>query len=188
MLWNKSNRNNEENLRSAAEELKQGSAEAFHILYEQYSKRVYRFCLRMVADEQAAEDVFQETFIKVFEHRQDFRGQNFAAWLFTIARHTCLNYIRSKKEFETFDEVFHTNVKANETDFSVKDYIKHAIQKLPVNMREAIILREYEECSYKEIAEILDIDLSLAKVRVHRARLLLRKLLKPLMKELNESK
>ena len=66
------------------------------------------------SDEQAAEDVFQETFIKVFEHRKDFRGKNFAAWLFTIARHTCLNHIRSKKEYESFDEVFHSKVKSAE--------------------------------------------------------------------------
>ena len=54
-------------------------------------------------------------------------------------------------------------------------------------LREALILREYEECSYQEIAEILSIDLSLAKVRVHRARLLLKKLLKPIEKEYYES-
>lgn len=188
MFWKKSNRAESDNLQNAEESLRKGSAEAFHLLYEQYSKRVYRFCLRMVGEEAAAEDVFQETFIKVFEHRKDFRGKNFAAWLFTIARHTCLNHIRSRKEFETFDEVFHSSTKSAEPDIGMKEHIQRAIQKLPVALREAIILREYEECSYKEIAEILGIELSLAKVRVHRARLILRKLLKPLMKELNESK
>jgi RNA polymerase sigma-70 factor (ECF subfamily) len=57
---------------------------------------------------------------------------------------------------------------------------------LPVSLREAIILREYQECSYQEIAEIVGIDLSLAKVRVHRARLILRKTLEPIAKEIYE--
>jgi RNA polymerase sigma-70 factor, ECF subfamily len=135
-----------------------------------------------------AKDAFQETFIKVYEHRREFKGENFAAWLFTIARHTCLNMIRSRKEYDTFDEEFHSTQKEPVTDVGMKEHIEKQIAKLPVALREALILREYEDCSYNEIAGILGIELSLAKVRVHRARLILRKLLKPLMKELHESR
>jgi len=176
-----------QDLEKAAIELKNGSAEAFHLLYQEYNQKVYRFCLRLLEDTNAAQDAFQETFIKVFEHRKEFRGGNFTAWLFTIARHTCLNYIRAKKEFETIDEALQIPDNIQESDIAVKDFIKIAISKLPINLKEAIILREYQECSYQEIADILGIDLSLAKVRVHRARLILRKLLKPIVKELYES-
>lgn len=141
----------------------------------------------MLGDKELAEDAFQETFIKVYENSTKFRGTNFAAWLFTIARHTCLNIIRSKKEYESFDEVFHGSMSAQQSDVGVKDHLQKAIEMLPVALRESFLLREYEECSYQEIADILGIDLSLAKVRVHRARILLRKLLKPLVRELNES-
>ncbi len=175
-------------LELAGKELSKGSLEAFHLLYEKYQNKAYRFCLRMLGDESLAKDAFQETFIKVYEHRREFKGDNFAAWLFTIARHTCLNMIRSRKEYDTFDEDFHSSQKSSPRDVGVKDYIEKAIAKLPVVLREALILREYEDCSYNEIAAILGIDLSLAKVRVHRARLILRKLLKPLMKELHESR
>ncbi len=188
MFFKSKNITDKEKLKEAGEELRKGSAEAFHILYETYNKRVYRFCLRLCGEEQIAQDAFQETFIKVYENRKSFRGKNFAAWLFTIARHTCLNMLRSKKDFETFDEFYHSSLKSNVPDVGMTDFIKYSISKLPISLREALLLREYEECSYQEIADILGIELSLAKVRVHRARIILRKLLKPLVKELNESR
>jgi RNA polymerase sigma-70 factor, ECF subfamily len=179
----------EDEIEQAAKDLRKGSAEAFHMLYKRYKQKVYRFCLRMLGDEDSANDAFQETFIKVFEHSRDFRGSNFAAWLFTIARHTCLNVIRTKKENEIFNEDYHFDFNQSERneDLGIKDVIQRAISILPVPLREALILREYEEYSYQEIAEILAIDLSLAKVRVHRARIILRKLLTPLKQELYES-
>lgn len=175
-------------LERASRDLSKGSVDAFQLLYEKYRDKAYRFCLRMLGDEHLAKDAFQETFIKVYEHRRDFKGENFSAWLFTIARHTCLNMIRSRKDFATFNEEFHAKQKTIPRDVGMKDYIEKAIAKLPVAFREALILREYEECTYNEIASILGIDLSLAKVRVHRARIILRKLLKPLVKELHESR
>ncbi|MGB9913725.1 MAG: RNA polymerase sigma factor, partial [Candidatus Kapaibacteriota bacterium] len=82
---------NEEQLQEATEDFRRGSAEAFHILYSHYSQKVYRFCLRMLGNKEKAEDAFQETFIKVFENAKNFRSNNFGAWVFTIARHICLN-------------------------------------------------------------------------------------------------
>ncbi|MDX9791019.1 MAG: sigma-70 family RNA polymerase sigma factor [Candidatus Kapaibacterium sp.] len=188
MLFKKKEISDEEKLSKAIEALQRGSAEAFHILYHNYAHKVYRFCLRMLGEQELAEDAFQETFIRVYENKGSFHGTNFAAWLFTIARNTCLNHIRSKKEAESFDEVFHSyDNGSNQSDPVLKQEIEKAIATLPVPMREALLLREYEDFSYQEIADTLGIELSLAKVRVHRARLQLRKLLKPLVKELNES-
>ena len=187
MFGKRANRVNDDELKQAVKDLKKGSAEAFQILYAKYNNKVYRFCLRMLGDEAQAKDAFQETFIRVYEHRKDFHGKNFAAWLFTIARHTCLNFIRARKDHDSFDEVFHGKKTERQSDIGMKEYIESAIQMLPPAMREAIILREYEELTYQEISDVLGIDLSLAKVRVHRGRVLLRKLLKPLRKELYES-
>ena len=171
----------------AIERLNSGSAEAFKILYKKYNQKVYRYCMRMLNDESIAKDSFQETFIKVYEKRKSFHGNNFAAWLFTIARNTCLNYLRSKKEHKEYNELFHSKNILVENDIALKDAIDNAVNMLPIHLKEVIILREYEEYSYQEISEILHIELSLAKVRVHRARLILRKILKPVVKELNES-
>lgn len=180
-------KHNEENMDELISEMKKGKAEAFRILYKKYHQKVYRFALRMLGDPELAQDAYQETFIKIYEHRKEFRGQNFTAWLYTIARHTCLNIIRSRKNHDSFDEVFHGSMHTINTDFTLKEHLEEAISMVPIALREALILREYEQYTYQEIADQLDIDLSLAKIRVHRARVLLRKLLKPLVKEINES-
>lgn len=188
MLFKKKEISDEDKLNEAIEAMRTGSAEAFHILYNNYAQKVYRFCLRMLGDTENAQDAFQETFIRVYENRMSFHGNNFAAWVFTIARNTCLNYIRGRRDQESFDEVFHSNDFGDDrSDLGMKTQIEKAIATLPLPLKEALILREYEDFSYQEIADTLAIDLSLAKVRVHRARLILRKLLKPLVKELNES-
>jgi RNA polymerase sigma-70 factor (ECF subfamily) len=167
--------------------LREGSAQAFHLLYKKYNQKIYRFCLRMLCDADLARDAFQETFIKVFEHRSEFRGSNFSAWIFTIARHTCLNFIRSRKVYESVEDDMHFSTKEMDSDIAMKDCVNKAIAILPVALREALLLREYEELTYQEIAEVLGIDLSLAKIRVFRAREILRKLLTPLKQELYES-
>ena len=177
----------EEDLSTTAEAFRKGSAEAFHILYRKYHQKVYRFCLRMLGEEPLAKDAFQDTFIRVYENRKSFHGSNFAAWLFTIARHTCLNFIRARKDYDKLDEEVHGSVQYIRSDVGLQNSISKAISMLPLALREALVLREYEEYSYQEIADILSIDLSLAKVRVHRGRLLLRKMLEPVVKELNES-
>lgn len=187
MFGKNSNKANEHELQIVTSALKKGSAEAFNILYHRYNQRIYRFCLRMLGNEAAAKDAFQETFIRVYEHRKTFRGNNFRAWLFTIARNTCLNAIRVRKDHESFDEMYHLKVDFKLGDVALNDQIQKAIATLPISLKEALLLREYEGYSYKEIAEILEIDLSLAKVRVHRARIILRKLLKPIVKEFYES-
>lgn len=176
------NDDREEILR-AAEQFRQGSVEAFQWLYRHFSRNVYRFCLRMVGDDAAAKDAYQETFMKVYEHRMDFRGENFPAWLFTIARRVCLNQIRSRRNHDEFDEVFHAHEPVVETDVYMQQHIQQALDSLPPVLKEAIVLREYEGLSYQEIADVLSIDLSLAKVRVHRARLIVRKILAPIIQE-----
>ncbi len=186
MFGRKKHINTEIDIESTIQELQRGSAEAFHILYHKYSQKIYRFCLRMIGDSKLAEDAFQETFIKLFEHKKDFRGVNFSAWLYAIARNTCLNLIRSRKNYEQYDALKNFPIQEKSTDYFTKKYIQDAVMSLPISLREAIILREYQECSYQEIAEIVGIDLSLAKVRVHRARLILRKTLEPIAKEIYE--
>lgn len=177
----------EKKLKKAVSDFQSGSAEAFHILYQEYNQKIYKFCLRLLNDEELARDAFQETFIKIYQKSNQFRGDNFQSWLFTIARNNCFNIMRSQREEEIFDESYHKPGNSKIRDIGMKDYIGKAIAKLPLLLREALILREYEEHSYKEIAEIMGVDLSLAKVRVHRARKMLKELLQPLMKEINEN-
>lgn len=162
-----------------------GDRDAFRFLYDTYSGSVYRFCRHMLGDESSAKDAFQDTFIRFYEHRSELKGDNVRSWLFVIARRTCLNVIRSRRTLhETFDEGAHAWRQDAESDVALRDQIEIAMRALPVALREALILREYEGHSYQEIADICAVDVSLAKVRVHRARLTMRKLLSAIV--LNE--
>jgi RNA polymerase sigma-70 factor (ECF subfamily) len=173
----------EEEIDEAVVAMKNGSREAFQLLYRHYGQMVYRFCFRMTGEKVAAQDALQETFMRVFEHYGELRGGNFAAWLFTIARRVCLNAIRARRKHESFDEDYFHAPRERERDVAMETCIREALQLLAVPLREALILREYDGYSYQEIADIVGIDLSLAKVRVHRARLAMRKILTPLAQE-----
>lgn len=158
---------------------KRGESDAFTVLYNMYKSKIYRFCKHMVSDDAIAKDAFQETFIRMFEHRSDLRGENVCSCLLTIARRTCLNQLRARRlTHDTFDETYHgIPIEDAVSDVYLREHIDNALAQLPVALREALVLREYHGYSYQEIASITGIELSLAKVRVYRARLFMRKLL-----------
>jgi RNA polymerase sigma-70 factor (ECF subfamily) len=161
-----------------------GDRQAFRALYNRYERSMYRFCRHLVGDDALASDAFQETFVRMFEHRDELRTDNIQSWLFSIARRVCLNMLRTKRAgHEAFDEAMHTHEVPMYADVLLREHLERAMQQLPVTLREALILRDIEGHSYNEIAEIVGIDLSLAKVRVYRARLHMRKLLMPIVAE-----
>ena len=169
---------NDEQLVALVIAFRDGDRGAFRALYDMFSTAVYRFCRHMIGDEAMAKDAFQETFIRMFEHRQELRGTNVRSWLFTISRRVCLTHLRSRRAAHiSFDETFHAQGEHQQSDVLLKEQIERALDQLPVALRDALVLREYEGHSYLEIAAIVGIDLSLAKVRVYRARLMMRKLL-----------
>lgn len=164
-----------------------GDSEAFNFLYKLYSRKVYRFCQRMLNNVEIAKDALQETFIRIYEHRNSFTGQNFESWLYTTARNTCINYIRKRKITTPIENVEIGFQPRKHLGIGIKEHIEEKVNQLPIALKEAFVLRDMEDLTYDQIAEILEIDLSLAKVRVHRARLKLKELLKPLLKEINEA-
>lgn len=177
------NTNQDINLEKAQREFASGSVEAFNFLYERYNRKLYWYCVRMLGNSDAAKDAYQEAFIKVYDKRSEFQGENFASWLFTIARNICLNIIRTRRIYVEIEEDAQVTDHVRESDIGMREFIEKSLEKLPITYREALILREYQECTYQEIAEILNIDLSNAKVRVHRARSMMRKILAPIAKE-----
>ncbi len=186
MNFDKKNITKEE-INEIAKLFSNGDVEAFNFLYKIYSKKVYRFCLRMLESDYVAKDAFQETFIRIYEYRSSFNGQNFECWLYTTARHTCINYIRRRKNTTSIDNIEVSFNPKRHLSIGIKEQIEEKLNQLPIALKEAFILRDMEDLAYDQIADILQIDLSLAKVRVHRARLKLKELLKPLLKEINEA-
>lgn len=164
-----------------------GEEYAFRYVYKSFSVKVYRFCLKVLSEREAAKDATQDTFIKIYENRKQFSGQNLKAWVYTIAKNCCITALRRKRTHIELNE--NIEIKSEDyipADSSLISHIEKALNQLPFIYKEAIILREYEDYTYQEIANLLQIDISAAKLRVFRARGILRKILEPVQKEMNE--
>ncbi len=157
-----------------------GEERAFTALYDRYQNRLYGYCVKMLKDRALAEDIFQEVFIRVARKHQQFTGGNFGGWLFAIARNQCLNAIRDRHEHSSLEDVGR-NLVAPETDLynESSEILRAAVETLPDEYREVLILRVYSGFSYKEISDITGLKLATVKVRIHRAKLKLHELLEP---------
>ena len=155
---------------------------AFIQLYSRYQKRVYAYCVRMVNSRELAEDLFQDVFIRVSRKRKRFIGGNFSAWLFAITRNLCLNAIRDRPRrgvpIEDVSETLQASGDETEYDESL-ELLRQAIETLPPDMREPLILRVYDGLSYQEISDLTGTKLATVKVRVFRAKQRLYEILAP---------
>ncbi len=165
--------------------LQQGDMDAMERIYKKFQQSVYSFCIRMMGNQYEAKDAIQEVFLRVIEYRESAPVEHFPAWLFKVTRTVCLNLLRKRRAHEEYnDEIYTVSTFGKERDFSLIEVIEQALQQLPPSLREIVILREYDGYSYQEISALLDIELSLVKVRIHRARLSLRKILEPIAGEI----
>lgn len=151
-----------------------------------YKDKFYRFALRLVDNEFDAEDIMQELAIKIWELGEDFEKiENKDAWCMTVTRNMALDKIRSnqKRHHENMDKI---NLDLNETPGPDKEYesndmmkrIRNLMKNMPETYKTVIQLREIEEMSYKEIAEIMNTDIQNVKVYIFRARKQLQELIK----------
>jgi len=163
------------------EHFKAGQQDAFVELYKRYNRRVYAYCIKMMGAKDVAEDVFQEIFVRVARKREHFKSGNFAAWLFAIARNLCLNAIRDSVSYVPIEDVqdsLQTSPPEEEYDQSF-EILRAAVEQLPPDLREVLVLRVYNGFSYNEIAEITDTKLATVKVRIFRAKQKLHEMLAP---------
>jgi RNA polymerase sigma-70 factor (ECF subfamily) len=144
---------------------------------------VARWMTRNAAD---AEDIAQEAMLRAFRFFDTFRGEDGRVWLLTIVRNTYLTWIRRKSPQQNsaeFDERIHTDLEAAITpersvlQQATSEDVRHAIEQLPPEFREVILMREIEELSYKEIAAITQAPLGTVMSRLSRARSMLRHLI-----------
>ncbi|MCD6080490.1 MAG: sigma-70 family RNA polymerase sigma factor [Candidatus Omnitrophica bacterium] len=169
--------------------------EAFNQIHLRYRRKIMNFVYRMIGDIQVAEDVTQETFIRVYTHLDSYHKGNFAGWIYTIARNLSKNELkRKKKEREVSlessvsgrenDDFSWTDVLSNQKDVQetdarqkeLEDRVQQAINKLPFKYREVLILCGIQGLSYKEAAKILNCSVENVGVRMHRAREMMRKM------------
>jgi RNA polymerase sigma-70 factor (ECF subfamily) len=163
------------------EGFKGGDEKAFVELYRRYNRRIYAYCARMMNSKILAEDLFQEVFVRVARKRQRFESGSFSAWLFAIARNLCLNALRDNVVHVAIEEVQETlQTSADETEYDPSlEILKEAIEQLPPDLREPLVLRVYNGFSYQEIADMTQTKLATVKVRIFRAKQRLHEKLAP---------
>ena len=172
-----------------------GEEPAFEELVSRYQARVYRLACRLTADEGDAKDVLQETFLAAYRGLPAFRGEaRFSSWLYRIATNAALMHRRARARRPTESlEVFLPRFDADGAHAAEPPELRAAsradelldrrllaekaragLDRLPDIYREAFVLRDLEEMTTQEVAELLGIDPAAVRQRVHRARLMLR--------------
>lgn len=151
----------------------QGEIEAFGVLVRRWEKKVYGLALRMLGHNEDARDVSQEIFLTVYRNLAKFRGESrFSSWLYRIALNCCHNRLRERNgNFIPIDEA--TAIQTEdavvgriETKQTVRR-VRAALRAIPAEMRQVIVMKEYEGLTFNEIAEILNIPVSTAKTRLY---------------------
>ena len=177
--------------------VQRGDKSAFDLLVIKYQHKIVQLVNRYIKDPSEAQDVAQEAFIKAYRALGNFRGDSaFYTWLYRIAINTAKNYLVSRSRRSSDYQVDIQDAEALENapqlqgmetperlllNQEIVDTIKTAIDKLPEEMRTAIMLREFEGMSYEEIAEAMDCPVGTVRSRIFRAREAIDNKLNPLL-------
>ncbi|MFC0470696.1 sigma-70 family RNA polymerase sigma factor [Halalkalibacter kiskunsagensis] len=153
-------------------------------LYSLYYEEIFRYLLQRTRQKELAQDLTQDTFLKAFNGLSSFKGKSsIKTWLYTIAHHTFINWYRretkiSKHPIEKtifLEQKTYKNPEEVVAQKAEQAQMLSAIDSLKEDYQTVIILREYQELSYDEIAEVVGWKLSKVKTNLHRAKLELRK-------------
>lgn len=171
---------------------------AFEILVKRYKNPLMNYIFRFLGNYESCTDVVQETMIKVYRYKDSYQSiAKFSTWIYTIAGNLAKTELQRQKRRKMFsinaygkesnenyeipDDSFRPDI---ETDSGIKnEIIQKAILKVSPVYRQAVILRDVQELSYEEIAEIMNITVGTVKSRINRGRKQLQKLLKHIYKD-----
>jgi RNA polymerase sigma-70 factor (ECF subfamily) len=180
------------------ERVQRGDKRAFELLVSKYQRKIFRLLSRLIRDPAEIEDVAQEAFIKAYRALPNFRGESaFYTWLYRIAINTAKNHLVAQgrraptttetevEDAENFDEADqlrdYNTPDAMLLSRQVGEAVNRAIEKLPEDLRTAVVLRELEGLSYEEIAEAMNCPIGTVRSRIFRAREAIASELRPLL-------
>lgn len=170
------------------EGLQQNDKEAFRWLVKNYQKMVVKTCLGITHNMTDAEDIAQDVFLEVYRSAKDFRGEaKISTWLYRIAVNRSLNWMRAAKRRRFFDSIDAAFTGGKNQNSEISDHssdqpdikmgeqqraelLHQAIDRLPEKQRVAFTLNKYDDLSYAEIAEVMELSLSSVESLIHRAK------------------
>lgn len=180
------------------EEVISGNSDLFSILVQRYNQQLFRIVRGYISDKEDAKDVMQTSYLKAFENLNQFRGEaKFSTWLFRIGINEALKKINRNNNISDLVDVTHhengdqknrketSTPETNLIQDDMNQHLEKAIDALPPKYRSVLIMREIEQMNTKETAEILDISRSNVKVRLHRAKKMLREELADMLDEID---
>ena len=170
--------------------LDRGDHAAFRRLVERHQEPVYGYLLGMVRDRDLADDLFQDTFVRVLDALQRRRGSyaqqgRFLAWVMRIARNATLDHFRSRSKWhdvagsDGFWDRLSTDAPAPDEVLAAKErrvWLTQCIDRLPTEQREVLLLRQDSELTFREIAELTDVSINTSLGRMRYALLNLRRM------------
>ncbi|MBK7310716.1 MAG: sigma-70 family RNA polymerase sigma factor [Sphingobacteriaceae bacterium] len=163
-----------ENLTEIVNRCKQNDPKAQEILFNSFSKSLYGICCRYLKNRDDAEDVLQDSFIKILLNINQYRGEgNFEGWMKRITVNTALTYLKEKQKikFETADKLYIVDEPEEEIDQDIKaEYILECLNELPMGYRTIFNLYLVEGFSHKEIADQLGIKEATSRSQYSKAR------------------
>tara|TARA_Y100000590_G_C15407660_1_gene896367 strand:+ start:240 stop:863 length:624 start_codon:yes stop_codon:yes gene_type:complete len=178
---------------------KSGDYRAFDLLVLKYQSRIIGIVMKYVKDIQIAEDVAQETFLKAYKSLDSFREESaFYTWIYRIAANTAKNYLTSKKRKKEYSETELQTSTEQPNLFDIpggdspeeilaannlREVILESLSSLTEDIRTAISLREFENLSYEEIAEVLNCPIGTVRSRIFRGREIIQEKISPLVSE-----
>jgi len=164
-----------------------GDERVFSELLKRHKEKVRNIIYITLSNTDGVDDIAQEVFITVYRHLKSFRFESqFTTWLYRITINKCKDHLRKKNIRSIFlplkdeEPVFES---INE-DTDIKHIVRNAIATLPDKLRIPLVLKDLEGFSYQEIADTMECEIGTVKSRIFRAREALKKILKPLEKEL----
>jgi RNA polymerase sigma-70 factor (ECF subfamily) len=177
-----------------------GDQKAYGLLVLKYQRRIQRLIGRMVRDVDLVEDISQETFVRAYRALHQFRGDaQFYTWLYRIAVNTAKKFLLELKHDPTVSENFRANDEDDETSWrksepttdegpesilaakEIAAVVNAAMDALPVDLRQAVVLREIEGLSYEEIAIAMNCPVGTVRSRIFRAREAISQRVRPLL-------
>ena len=159
-------------------QVKSGQLDQLGLLFERHNRSLYGFFYRLTADINASEDLVQNVFLRIIKYRHTYHGDGkFTTWMYHMARNLFADYYKKQKrmgykeDVETADRYFRNDVNAESTRIQQEeiDLLQQALNRLPLEKKEILILSKFQDMRYREIADLMNLTESAVKVRIFRA-------------------